>query len=142
MTNPIIADSSALVSLLLPFDNNNKKALTITKILNRSSQALIIPGDIFTETINIIGKKIDHNAANLAGDKFLTDERFIIIDTTGEIRLSALEKFQSQPISVSFTDCLVMAFADEYKTWDIFGFDECFKKNGYIRVGIDKRSEK
>jgi len=141
MTNPIIADSSALVSLILPINSNNKKALTITKILNRSSQALIIPGDIFTETINIIGKKINHNAASLAGDKFLTDERFIIIDTTGEIRLSALEKFQKQPGSVSFTDCLVMAFADEYETRDIFGFDESFKKNGYIRVEIDKKRQ-
>lgn len=138
MSNSVIVDSSALISLLLPTDSNNKKALTIAKILDQSSRILIIPGDIFTETINILGRKVDHNAAGLAGDKFLTDERFIIIDTTGEIRLSALEKFKNQPRSVSFTDCVVMASADHFDTKDIFGFDESFKKNEYIRLGIDK----
>ena len=30
-----------------------------------------------------------------------------------------------------FTDCIVMANADSFKTKDIFGFDEVFRKNGY-----------
>ncbi len=35
------------------------------------------------------------------------------------------------PQSVSYTDCVVMAVADEYHTTQIFGFDEDFKKHGY-----------
>ncbi|EKD65693.1 MAG: hypothetical protein ACD_50C00014G0003 [uncultured bacterium] len=139
MNNPVIADSSALVSLIFPTDSNNKKALTITKILSKTSRPLIIPGDIFTETINLIGKKIDHKIACITGDKFLKDKRFIIIDTTEEIRLSAFTKFKIQSKSVSFTDCVVMALADHFDTKDIFGFDEIFKKNGYVRLGIDKK---
>jgi predicted nucleic acid-binding protein len=32
---------------------------------------------------------------------------------------------------VSFTDCIVMANADEYGTKTIFGFDTDHAKNGY-----------
>ena len=67
---------------------------------------------------------------------------FIIAETTLEVRIEALEKFQKQPKSVSFTDCIVMAFADEYETREIFGFDDAFRKNGYIRFGIDKSEVK
>jgi predicted nucleic acid-binding protein len=36
--------------------------------------------------------------------------------------------------AVSFTDCLVMAVADEYGTKDIFDFDKQFADAGYIRL--------
>lgn len=62
-----------------------------------------------------------------------------MLPSNDNIRLRALQNFQNQPAYVSFTDCVVMAFADEYETKDIFGFDEAFRKNGYIRVGIDKK---
>jgi hypothetical protein len=39
---------------------------------------------------------------------------------------------QSRAESVSFTDCMVMATADHYGTRLIFGFDEVFRKNGYV----------
>jgi predicted nucleic acid-binding protein len=37
-----------------------------------------------------------------------------------------LKKFAKLPDKVSFTDCLLMAAADEYYTPDIFGFDKQF----------------
>jgi predicted nucleic acid-binding protein len=46
----------------------------------------------------------------------------------------ALKKFESLPQAVSFTDCLVMATADEYATSDIFGFDKQFADAGYTRL--------
>lgn len=33
---------------------------------------------------------------------------------------------------------LVMAFVDKYETRETFGFDESFRKNGQIRIGMDK----
>jgi predicted nucleic acid-binding protein len=47
---------------------------------------------------------------------------------------NALKKFAKLPESVSFTDCLVMAAADEYYTPDIFGFDKQFAEAGYHRL--------
>jgi len=46
----------------------------------------------------------------------------------------ALEKFKAVPQAVSFTDCIVMAVADEYNTKDIFGFDKQFEDAGYVRL--------
>jgi predicted nucleic-acid-binding protein len=46
----------------------------------------------------------------------------------------ALLKFEAVSEAVSFTDCLVMAVADEYGTKDIFGFDKHFEDAGYQRL--------
>ena len=138
MNLQLITDSSGLFSLTVKTDINHPKALKISKNLLQTKGTIIIPGEIFAEVINILGKKIGKKVAIKTGRMFISSDIFTIIDTTNKIRLLAFKLFQNQPSSVSFTDCLVMAFADEYKTKDIFGFDEAFKKNGYKRVGIDK----
>lgn len=138
MLKAIIVDSSAIVSLALPADSNNAKALKISKDILNTKKPLIIPGDVFSEAINVLGKKTGHKGAIVIGTNILKDRRFTIEEATISMRLQALEIFQKQVESVSFTDCLVMAFADEFETKEIFGFDESFRKNGYIRFGIDK----
>ena len=139
MTNPIIADSSGLVSLALSTDSNHKQAVLIASQIEKNNKTLILPGEIFAETINILGKKVSKEIAVFTANKILKSDLFQIIESSNAQRLSALEKFQKQPRSVSFTDCVVMASADHFDTKDIFGFDEIFKKNGYVRLGIDKR---
>lgn len=138
MNKLIVADSSALVSLAIPTDSNNKKAIKISKQIEQTAHVICVPGDVFSETINVLGKKVGHKGASQIGKKVIDEEKFILRETTPRIRLVAFEKFQIQPKDVSFTDCLVMAFADEFETKKIFGFDESFRKNGYIRAGIDK----
>lgn len=141
--NPIIiADPSALFSLLVKTDQNYSRALKISKQLLRKRGTIVIPGEIFAEIINILGKKVSKSTAIKAAKEFLASKVFMISETTPANRLLALKKFQKQPRSVSFTDCLVMAFADEFETKNIFGFDETFKKNGYIRLGVDKEPGK
>ena len=135
----IIADSSGLISLLFPKDSNNKIAVKIGNFLVSSSSRIIIPGDIFTEIVNIVGKKEGHSQAFQVGSRLITSYLYEIIDVTKNLRDKAFMKFKKQPKSVSLTDCIVMAFADEFETKEIFGFDEAFKKNGYIRIGIDEK---
>ncbi|MEK7165286.1 MAG: PIN domain-containing protein [Patescibacteria group bacterium] len=137
MKSQIVADSSALFSLLIENDTNHHLATKVGGRLVFHTGILIIPAEIFAETINILGKKTGKKNAIVVGQKLMENNLFTIIESTNEIRSKAFEKFKRQPESVSFTDCLVMAFADEFKTEFIFGFDETFKKNGYIRVGID-----
>ncbi|MBI2007461.1 MAG: PIN domain-containing protein [Candidatus Blackburnbacteria bacterium] len=139
MNPTIVADTSALISLFSPNDLNHKLAENLSLGIKRKNSSFIIPGEIATEVINVFGKKISHEIAVLYGRKILNTKEFTILETTPEIRFSAFAKFQKQPKSVSFTDCLVMAFADEYATKEVFGFNDVFRKNGYIRFGIDKK---
>lgn len=137
MPKTIIVDSSAIVSLALPADSNNAKALRISRDILHTKEPLIIPGDVFSEALNVLGRKTGHKGAVVIGTNILKDRRFTIEEVTVALRLRALEKFKEQAESTSFTDCLVMALADEFETKEIFGFDETFQKNGYRRIGID-----
>ena len=138
MSKPVILDTSAFISLGNIKDANYQKAATIAKHIEKKQLSIIVPGEIFTEIVNVVGKKVGHQAAIKQADRILNSQSFTITETNAHIRQTALDKFQQQPKSVSFTDCLVMAFADEYETKEIFGFDEAFRKNGYIRFGMDK----
>lgn len=131
---PIIADTSALVSLATETDHNHKPATEAASQLRSSNRPIILPADVFAETINILGRRSGHETALRAAESFLRPEsHFILIDTRACIE-PALEKFRDKPQAVSFTDCIVMAVADEYGTRDIFGFDKQFADAGYHRL--------
>lgn len=127
----IIADSSGLISLLIETDQNHGKAIESSKKFLDRSDRLIIPEDVFSEVINILGKKFDHKSAIIAANFIIESKVFSIENTTEKIRLETLVKFEKQTQSVSFTDCVVMAFADLFSTKEIFGFDRAFSQNGY-----------
>lgn len=128
----VIADSSGLVSLVTTTDRNHAAAVFASKRLLDNHSVILVPGDIFTETINILGKKSGHEVARQTAAQLLDDEEaFIVAEANEEIRRNAFIHFEQQPSSVSFADCLVMAFADYYGIRDIFGFDEVFARNGY-----------
>ena len=141
MNPPIIADSSALVSLATNTDNNHDKAVDIAESIKEHDLDVIIPGDVFSETLNVLGRKSSHQIAVGTAETILNSKSFIISETTVQIRKNALEIFRKQPHSVSFTDCLVMAFANHYHTKEIFGFDEIFRKNKYQRLGLDSAAQ-
>ena len=136
--NRIIIDSSAFISLGTVTDSNFQNATIISKQIESAGGMVVMPGEVFTEIVNVVGKKVGHDAAIKQGNKILSAKTITIVETTADVRNKAFEKFQKQPKSVSFTDCLVMAFADEFETREIFAFDETFRKNGYIRLGLDK----
>lgn len=135
----VVADTSGLISLVSKDDRNYKEAIAIGKSLSEVEGRIYIPTEIFAETMNVLGKKINHASAIRAARKIERLPFFLIVDTTHKIRRSALDQFEKISESVSFTDCLVMALADFYDTKEIFGFDESFKKNEYIRIGIDEK---
>ena len=138
MNSSIIADSSGLVSLISEDDNNHKIAIRISDELSKVSALIIVPSDVFSETLNVIGKKFGHNLATNVGQEIIKSGTYAVIETDESIRTTALILFQSQPQSVSFTDCVVMTFADKFATKKIFGFDDAFRKKGYDRLGFDK----
>ncbi|MBF8250044.1 MAG: PINc protein [Candidatus Levybacteria bacterium] len=139
MNKPLVIDTSAFISLGTITDSNYSKAQDIGGYIKKQDTIIIVPGDVFTETMNVIGRQVGHKAAIIQANDIFLDRSLVIAETTVQVRQNALDKFRKQSESVSFTDCLVMAFADEYETRIIFGFDEAFRKNGYVRIGIDKK---
>lgn len=137
MNTTIIADSSGIISLVSENDKNHQKAVKISKELEKIKGSIVIPSDVFSEALNITGKKLSHKVAIAIADKIRMVKTFLVADTNEKIRNRAMEKFRKQSSSVSFTDCIVMAVADSFNTKEIFGFDEVFQKNGYKRLGLD-----
>ncbi len=116
MKSPVIADSSGFVSLVSATDSNHVRALAGSVSIQEQHLPFIMPGEIITETVNVLGKKVSHDIAVRVGKSILESSDFTIVETSTNIRKEALVKFSSQPASVSFTDCLVMAMADAYNT--------------------------
>jgi predicted nucleic acid-binding protein len=131
---PIIADSSGLVSLIVEDEHNHAQAVKAAEKLRKASRPIFLPVDIITETINIIGKKFGHDTALKAARILLQPESEYVLLETRPYLMAALNKFSEQPAGVSLTDCLVMAVADDYGTKEIFGFDKQFEDAGYHRL--------
>jgi len=138
MKPPIIADSSGLISLISEDDMNHKLAMKISEELGELSTLIVVPSDVFSETLNVITKKFSHSLATSVGEEITNSGTYTVIETNGILRDNARSLFSRQVGSVSFTDCVVMVCADKFNTKDIFGFDKVFKTNGYHRLGFDE----
>jgi predicted nucleic acid-binding protein len=132
-TGVIIADTSGLISLFSPHDQNHEVAVEAAKRLSHDHKDILIPAAVLVEFLNILGRKAGHTAA-LAAVTELTPPFLVISEPANLLDTPALQKFSDVPQGVSFTDCLVMAVADEYGTPDIFGFDKQFADAGYHRL--------
>ena len=104
MKSIIIADSSGIISLISESDKNHPLAEDVSLKLEKDKGSVIIPSEVFAETLNIAGKKLGHKIALSVADKILSIKTFLISDTNEKIRNRALEIFKHQPESVSFTD--------------------------------------
>ena len=131
--NFIIADTSGLVSLFSPNDHNHAVAVNAAKRLQSANKEILIPAAVFIEFLNVLGRKVGHTAA-IAAVSELTPPFIVLSEPTNLLDTPALEKFALVTQSVSFTDCIVMAVADDYGTKDIFGFDKQFMDAGYNRL--------
>ena len=129
----IIADTSGLVSLFSPNDRNHDEAIHAAKRLRDDKKTILIPAAVFVEFLNVLGRKASHEAA-LAAAAELTPPFLVLSEPANLPQSPALKKFANIPEAVSFTDCIVMALADDYGTPDIFGFDKQFQNAGYHRL--------
>jgi predicted nucleic acid-binding protein len=130
----VVFDSSGLISLVKPDDQLHQEAVRITKILVDNGCRLLLPYEVAAESLNTIGKLVNKYSASIVGDSLLEQyaaQELVFIQSEPHIVAAALQQLKHAPGSPSYIDCLVMAFADEFKTPLIFGFDAAFKKNGY-----------
>jgi predicted nucleic acid-binding protein len=129
----IIADTSGLVSLFSPDDRNYTEAVNAAKRLQNEHRDILIPAAVLVEFLNVMGRKAGHDVA-LAVIPELTPPFLILNEPSHLPNMPAYKKFGTLPNAVSFTDCIVMAVADDYDTKDIFGFDKQFADAGYQRL--------
>jgi predicted nucleic acid-binding protein len=132
--HPIIADTSALVSLATETDHNHQVAVEAATRLRNASRPIILPLDVLVETVNVLGKRSGHETALKAAEKLLRPGRQFVLIETRPYLIAALEKFKNQAEGVSLTDCMVMTVADDYGTKEIFGFGKQFADAGYTRL--------
>lgn len=132
MNTPVIIDSSALFALVSQDDSNHEQAVEVSGRLSETQRAVVLLSEVFAETLNIVGKKLGRPQQLALAREVLDSRDFIFSDETPQMRENAVTKLSQQPGSVSYTDALVMAFADLYNSRLIFGFDDVFRKNGYL----------
>src|SRR4051794_26733234 len=114
----IIADTSGLVSLFVPTDRNHAIAVDEAKRLQNAHKDIIIINAVYVEFLTVIGRQFGHETAFAAAHKL--PPPFLLVNEPQDIPATeALEKFAMVPNAVSFTDCLIMAAADDYWTKDI-----------------------
>ena len=58
----IIADTSGLVSLFLPGDQNHAVAVQAARNLQSARKDILIPADVFVEFLNLLRRKAGHNS--------------------------------------------------------------------------------
>jgi predicted nucleic acid-binding protein len=133
----LIADTSGLVSLFVPTDQNHTEAVAAATALTNARRDILVPAAVFVELLNILGRKVGHAQALAAAAELRPP--FLVLAEPASLQGSpALKKFAGSAPGVSFTDCLVMALADEYGTREIFGFDKQFADAGYTRLAPAK----
>jgi predicted nucleic acid-binding protein len=74
----------------------------------------------------MVGKKQGHAKAYEVGQFLSKTAPFLLIGSLPAAREQALSRLLTLSASVSYTDAVGMAVADEYQTERIFGFDEAF----------------
>jgi len=80
--SPIIADTSALVSLATDTDHNHIPAKKAAARLHNVSRPIILPTAIFVETVNVLGKRSGHETALKAAAELLrSGSQFVLIET-------------------------------------------------------------
>src|SRR5581483_8345512 len=82
----IVADSSGLISLASATDQNHQKAIEIGQALSQENGTILIPNDVFSETLNVAGKKLGHLATIATAETLLSTSSFLIVDSNDKIR--------------------------------------------------------
>lgn len=142
----VILDSSALIAQINGKDLWHKNAEAIAKVIAHTERHVILPYEVFAETLNRIGNNIGRHAAVVAGRALLERDAtgdMLLAHSTPSLTAASLELLNTVETPPdkrpSFVDCLVMATANVYNTHEIFGFDAVFLQNGYFLPGTSEQ---
>src|SRR4051812_14006836 len=82
----LIADMSVLISLTVTTDSNHAPALAATKSLRGKHSGILVPYEVFVETVNVLGKRLGHSQASAVASYLSETPLFLIIDSRASPR--------------------------------------------------------
>src|SRR4051812_15296726 len=82
----LVADSSGLISLTSHTDRNYPHALRAARQLEETQATILVPYDVFAETVNMVGKKQGHTKAYEVGQFLAKTAPFLVIDSSPAAR--------------------------------------------------------
>ena len=90
--------------------------------------------------VTVISQRISHKKAEELFSKVSQSLSTFFIDLNLQEKAMAIFSRQRSK-NVSFFDCLNMAILKELRLQEIFSFDEDYKKNGFLRIGVDQKEK-
>lgn len=134
----LLIDADAFVALNDKKDSNYQKAIKISEFITISKTALFTSDPAFGEAITVISENVGLKKAVEFAEEVLKS-KIEIVEVDSKLRRDALEIFKKQRSkNTRFTDCVNMAVLNNKGLKEIFSFDSDYKKNGILRIGIDK----
>lgn len=93
---PIIADTSGLVAMIRADDTTHPAAVAAAEILAVENTPIIVPAEVYAETLNILGKKVSNEVAVAAGRELLVNRTFSIVGPDADILGHAVDLLEQQ----------------------------------------------
>src|SRR4051794_1324075 len=104
--NTVIVDSSALVALLIENDADHEKAVLVSRRLKQAASLVLVPAEVISETLNLLGKMQGRAFAVAAGEQLLNDPYIHPMTASTDRLREAVARWNSQASGVSYTDCV------------------------------------
>ena len=141
MEKELFVDADAFVALVDSKDSNHKLAVAVSSVASAVGCGTVTSDPAFGEAITVISQNVGHAAAvNFANEILNSQVEIVEVDT--KLRNQAFEVFKNQASKNSrFTDMVNIAILKERNKQEIFSFDADYKKNGFLRIGIDTKLE-
>src|SRR3954454_15377427 len=90
-SSPIIADTSGLVSLVVTTDHNHTAATQVATRLRSARRPLLVPADVFVETMNTLGKRSGHTVALAFAQQVNHSPEILTVINSADVHQLALD---------------------------------------------------
>lgn len=135
----VFIDADVFVALARVNDKNHLRAKRSYMRLKKEKVNFVSSNTSLYEAITVISQRIGHQKAKEFIDKVRQGLNVIFVDQERE-KMAMIIFNQQTSKNVSFFDCLNMAVMKEIGLKEVFSFDEDYKKNGFVRIGVDKKN--
>lgn len=132
MSNLVIGDADALISLLYSNDPNHKRAVRISQKLEEDGRTVIFPNTAFLEAITALKRGLNLPDRANALNKQYSEGVFTVEYVDQEMQQRAGQIFSTAKSKKNtIFDAVVVALAEKLETKTIFSFDSWYSKLGY-----------
>lgn len=137
----ILVDTDAFAALYNREDSNNTRARSISAAIVEEGNLPILSVFSYGESITVISQKVGRNSALQYMDDIERGNAFIV-EADRQLLKEGEQVYKNQGSkNASFTDCFNIAVMQQEEIKEIFSFDKIYKKNGFLRIGIDTKLE-